>query len=153
MKHTYIRRWDDARASPIESLRSQFPLSEFAGFTAGQKIVFLEKLGDCARFPAEQVTNLALVYHPLLADSKNSEIRFRWQQLCLKAEYEAIFPAVVQFITEQGRMKYVRPLYRSLFRCGLHGKELAQSTFQRHRTLYHPIAAQMIAKDLQMSTS
>ena len=43
---------------------------------------------------------------------RNSEIRFRWQKVCLLAEYEPIFPYVVKFVTEQGRMKYVRPLYR-----------------------------------------
>ena len=36
---------------------------------------------------------------------KNAEVRFRWQVLCLRAGYEAIIPAVVEFITSQGRMK------------------------------------------------
>lgn len=32
--------------------------------------------------------------------------------LCLKSGYTNIFPQVVDFITRQGRMKYIRPLYR-----------------------------------------
>ena len=47
-----------------------------------------------------------------LTTIRNAEIRLRWQQICLIAEYEPIFPYVVKFITEQGRMKYVRTLYR-----------------------------------------
>jgi len=36
---------------------------------------------------------------------KNAEVRFRWQVLCLRASYNKVIPAVVEFITTQGRMK------------------------------------------------
>lgn len=36
---------------------------------------------------------------------RNSEIRFRWQMICLKADYEKIYPEVVAFSTTMGRMK------------------------------------------------
>ena len=44
-------------------------------------------------------------------------------------------------------MKYVRPLYRELFKFD---KELAVSTFKEHNAFYHAIARKMIAKDLQV---
>jgi leukotriene-A4 hydrolase len=36
----------------------------------------------------------------------------QWQELCVKADFEEIYPQVLEFVTEQGRMKFVRPLYR-----------------------------------------
>ncbi|CAG8832016.1 15949_t:CDS:10, partial [Gigaspora margarita] len=71
----------------------------------------------------------------------------RWQQVCLKSEYELIFPHVVKFVTEQGRMKYVRPLYRLLNQTK-NGSELAKKTFRENKSFYHPIAAAMIEKDI-----
>jgi hypothetical protein len=44
--------------------------------------------------------------------TKNAEIRLRWYTLCIKANHTPIFPHVVEFLTGQGRMKFVRPLYR-----------------------------------------
>lgn len=80
-----------------------------------------------------------------LTSSKNSEIRFRWQRICLQCGYEPIQSQVVDFITTQGRMKFVRPLYRDLMRVN---PDLAKSTFMKNRDMYHPIAAKMLGQDL-----
>lgn len=32
--------------------------------------------------------------------------------MCLKSKLKEVFPAVIDFIIKQGRMKFVRPLYR-----------------------------------------
>ena len=45
-------------------------------------------------------------------------------------------------------MKYVRPLYRALFRCGPRGKALALQTFKESGSKLHPIARKMAARDL-----
>ena len=47
-----------------------------------------------------------------LASTGNSELRFRWTRLCIRAEHASILPSAIQFITSQGRMKFVRPIYR-----------------------------------------
>ena len=44
-----------------------------------------------------------------------------------------IFPQVVDFITSQGRMKFVRPLYRALFMAGDEGASLAKATFAKYK--------------------
>jgi leukotriene-A4 hydrolase len=72
--------------------------------------MFLEKLDEYPALPKTHLAKLDELYN--LTPIKNSEIRFRWQMLCLKANYTPIFPYVISFITEQGRMKFVRPLYR-----------------------------------------
>jgi len=48
-------------------------------------------------------------------NSTNYEIRSAWIRLGLKAEWEPIVPLAVQMVSEQGRMKYLRPIYRSHF--------------------------------------
>ena len=46
------------------------------------------------------------------SEVKNSEIRFRWLRLCLRAHVESAIDAALKMATEQGRMKFTRPLFR-----------------------------------------
>lgn len=57
---------------------------------------------------------------------------------------------IVYFITTQGRMKYVRPLYRALHESKM-GKDLAVDAFLKNKDFYHPICAKMIASDLKLT--
>ena len=50
-----------------------------------------------------------------ISASKNSEIRFRWLRVCIKAKYEKCIDNALAMVTEQGRMKFTRPLYRDLY--------------------------------------
>ena len=65
----------------------------------------------------------------------------------VSAEDEAVLPLTVQFLKEQGRMKFLRPLYRALYKSKM-GKEAALQTFKEAGGSYHPIAAKMVAADL-----
>lgn len=80
-----------------------------------------------------------------LTKSRNSEILCSWVLLALKAGYEPAVPAATEFAARQGRMKYVRPLYRALVDVK---PELARETFRAHKHSYHAIAAKMLARDL-----
>lgn len=93
----------------MQDVRSQLS-NQYKDLTPGQQLVFLEKLAEYPPLPESHIALLAELYD--LKSVKNSEIRFRFQELCLRANYEAVFPDVVQFVTEQGRMKFTRPLYR-----------------------------------------
>ena len=44
----------------------------------------------------------------------NHSVHDRWLKLCLKSKWKEVFPIVTDFITKQGRMKFVRPLYKSV---------------------------------------
>jgi leukotriene-A4 hydrolase len=107
--------------------------------------VFLERLTDCDPLPHALIKKMDELYQ--LTSIRNADIRFRWQNLCVMTSYETIYPEVVEFITEQGRMKFVRPLYRLLYEAK-NGKQLAIDTFLNHKHFYHPIAASLIEKDL-----
>jgi leukotriene-A4 hydrolase len=70
-------------------------------------------------------------------------------QLCIAAGDSSIAPGVVDMLSSQGRMKYLRPLYRALFRSPT-GKQLALDTFSKEGGRYHPIAKKMVEVDLQL---
>ena len=42
----------------------------------------------------------------------NSEIKFRWIRLGLKCKWANAIPLAIQMVSEQGRMKFLRPIYR-----------------------------------------
>ncbi|KAI8972126.1 peptidase family M1-domain-containing protein [Pilobolus umbonatus] len=139
------KRWDEARE---DEDTSSFSPEDVKNFTATQKIVFLEKLSDCAPLPHALLSKMDELYE--MSPIRNADIRFRWEQICVMASYEPIYPSVIEFITEQGRMKFVRPLYRALYQAK-NGAQLAQDTFLAHKHFYHPIAAQLVAKDLNLN--
>ncbi|KAI8066599.1 hypothetical protein BC940DRAFT_240047 [Gongronella butleri] len=139
-------RWDAARK---QNDFSAFSPKDIEGYSTGQLSVFLERLSDQDTYSHEALAAMDSTY--ALSKSRNSEIRFRWQSLGVKASYEPIYSDVVAFITEQGRMKYVRPLYRGLAHAKGDAPDLARRTFLAHRSFYHPIAAQLIAKDLGLA--
>jgi len=82
-----------------------------------------------------------------LSQSRNVEIQFRFFMIAIKSELKAYLPDILKFVTSHGRMKYVRPIYRSLTSSQM-GKEHATSTFVQSRGFYHNICATMVAKDL-----
>ena len=84
-----------------------------------------------------------------MQQSKNSEILHRFCMLAVAAGDKEIIPTVIRFITTQGRMKFVRPLYRALYKSEM-GKEIAVKTFLANREFYHPIAAKMVATDMSV---
>ncbi|CAO3594765.1 unnamed protein product [Absidia cylindrospora] len=135
-------RWDKARDNTD---LSGFSASDVETFSAGQKIVFLERLTGCDPLPHALIRKMDELYQ--LTSIRNADIRFRWQNLCVMTSFEPIYPEVVEFITEQGRMKFVRPLFRLLYEAK-NGKQLAIDTYLKHKKFYHPIAATLIAKDI-----
>ncbi|KAL0078408.1 peptidase family M1-domain-containing protein [Phycomyces blakesleeanus] len=140
--YTLADRWDKARDE--ESL-SEFSSNDLNNMSSLQKVVFLERLSDDKPLSHAALAKMDELYQMTLI--RNADVRFRWQKLCLLASYEPIYPHVVAFVSEQGRMKFVRPLYRLLYRAK-NGSELARETFLKHKTFYHPIASTLVEKDI-----
>ena len=112
------------------------------GWSSQQTCLFLEHLishsegGNdiqCAEqpFPSTLLDVLDSAYS--FSASRNAEITLRWLSLCLRSHYEKVLPQVVDFITRQGRMKFVRPLYRLLYAVSA---DTAINTFESHKQLY-----------------
>jgi leukotriene-A4 hydrolase len=83
------------------------------------------------------------------SSTRNCEIRFKWNCVNLRTSEpsQACVEDSVDFVGEQGRMKYVRPLYRELSKSR---PGLAVETFARNKEYYHSIAQKMIARDLKI---
>jgi leukotriene-A4 hydrolase len=125
--------------------------NEISAWSTCQTSCFLDTLQVLTADKALRISTLEAMkklYH--LAESKNSEILFRYCLLAIASEDESIVPIVIRFITSQGRMKYVRPLYRRLYRSKI-GKNIDIDTFLQHKDIYHPIATKMIAMDLKVA--
>jgi leukotriene-A4 hydrolase len=118
---------------------------DLKGWSPQEIGIFLQVISENT-LPQETVERMDELYD--FSSSRNSDIRERWYRICIKSGVERIFPLVVSFLKEQGRMKFVRPLYRELFKHSEKGKALALKTFQEHRSYYHSIASKMLAKDL-----
>jgi hypothetical protein len=78
----------------------------------------------------------------------NSEVLFDWLALAVANGYEACAPALEDFLTRQGRGKFVRPLYRALHEQGAWGRPLAQRIYARARPTYHPIVVAAVDRIL-----
>lgn len=149
-------KFDDTLAKVCAQLKSRWMKSgakdaspkDIDGWSTLQTLIFLDSLqkDDAATITdAATLREMDAAYN--FTKRENAEIRFRWQTLCVRAEMEEIVPHVIRLITEQGRMKFTRPLYRELFKSKM-AKEIAVATFKKHRSSYHPICAKMVARDL-----
>lgn len=127
------------------------PKAGYAALTPAQKTIFLDLLlQSAASLSAATVRRLDEEYQ--LSAANNVEILLKWYLLCIRTHTVEVFAAAAQFATKHGRMKYCRPILRELYWSGgERGRQIALETFEGHRSFYHPIAAQMIAKDLKLS--
>ena len=129
-----------------------------SSWSTGQKTWFLDVVLTAIEersvpLKAETVAAMQEVYG--FQESRNAEILFRFLMLGVptaEAGSEMLHIAT-RFITTQGRMKYVRPLYRTLRDSGEQSRALAIDTFLANQDFYHPIATKMLASDLVMSDS
>ncbi|KAG0082091.1 Leukotriene A-4 hydrolase [Linnemannia elongata] len=139
------KKWDHSRT--VEK-PTEFSPKDLEEFSPTQKVVFLERVSELDSLPHSHLELMDQTYG--LTQVRNAEIKFRWHMICLKANYEKMYPEVAEFASTMGRMKFCRSLLRALY-LAKNGAELARATFKKHRAFYHPIAATMIAKDLGLA--
>ena len=76
-----------------------------------------------------------------LSRQGNSEVLFGWLMIAVRNRYEPAVPALEEFLTSQGRRKFLTPLYQGLMDEGEWGQALARRIYERARPLYHPVSA------------
>lgn len=84
-------------------LKELFSSKDLECFSSNQKVVFLERVSELDALPHVHLDVMDELYE--LTPVRNAEIKFRWQMVCLKANYEAIYPEVAKFASTMGRMK------------------------------------------------
>ena len=134
---------------------SNFSSKDLAEWSSLQKIIFLDILSDYSENKSNRLFSSSFLETMDACYSftayNNGEIKFRWHILCLRCGVDRIIPDAVSFVTSQGRMKFVRPLYRAL-NASVAGKAHAKSTFEKFKNMYHPIAKKMIEQDFEKAS-
>ena len=89
----------------------------------------------------EQMASLDAEFE--FTQSGNSEITHDWLLLVVGAKYEPGMPRLEQFLTEQGRRKFLSPLYRKLSE-SKEGLAIAKAIYDKARPGYHSVSRQTI---------
>merc|ERR1719408_147427 len=134
------QRWVAASAN---NTIADFSAADIEGWSTTKLIVFLDALladneDGGGNISADACAKMAESYGFLTA---NCELNFRFLRLALGARWEGARAAAVDLATRQGRMKFTRPIYRSLKG---YDAALARDTFTKHRSSYHPICGKMV---------
>ncbi|PYI25440.1 leukotriene A-4 hydrolase [Aspergillus indologenus CBS 114.80] len=118
--------------------------SDIDDLTANQMVVFLEQVLLFERPLTPELSRLmGDVYG--LAKSENIEVANLYFQVGLKAGDSSVIGPTTKLLGRIGRMKFVRPLYRSLQKID---RPVAVETFEQNKAFYHPICRAMVEKDL-----
>ena len=141
-------------AIAANNYEGKFSAKDFKNFNTQQKLIFLDEILETCEKSGKPLSEAVLLYMDktyILTDVQNAEIRFKWQNLCIKSEVAWILPSAREFLLKQGRMKFTRPLYRLLAASKM-GATLAHETFAEHSMIYHPIARKMVKSDLEKAS-
>ncbi|XDV24490.1 hypothetical protein PO909_028637 [Leuciscus waleckii] len=103
------QRWVKAKEGDLTS----FTEADVKQLNSPQLIEFVALLLQEEPLPLSHVKKMQEVYQ--LNSVKNSEVRFRWLRVCVRAHWEEAVPLAMKMATEQGRMKFTRPLFKGKF--------------------------------------
>jgi leukotriene-A4 hydrolase len=159
-KKLMLERWVHQPGIPPNIVRS--PASTFAeqdkavaAFAVGgappqawSRWITAERLRFLNRLPRKLSTSRldALQSAFDLNGSSNMEVRFAWLDLAVGNRYDPAIPSLEQFLTSQGRGKFVRPLFKALARDDRWGKPIAKRIYAQARPLYHPLVTRDLDK-------
>ena len=101
------KRWITASDNKL----SQFSAKDISSMDAWQRIEFLNQLLE-SELPISITKIKAITDAYDLRSVQNAEIRAHWIRLCLKARWKGCVDDAIKFITSQGRMKYLKPIYK-----------------------------------------
>ncbi|CAG7838418.1 unnamed protein product, partial [Allacma fusca] len=117
-------KWDHSTPNP-------FSKSDLDEFSATQVQGFLQSiLGSETPLPQDKVQIMEEVYG--FNSYRNAEIKFRWLRICIQSRLKDQLPIALQFVTDVGRMKFIRPIYRDLYNWE-EARAEAIETFKRNR--------------------
>ncbi|CAH2089690.1 unnamed protein product [Euphydryas editha] len=150
-----IPDYDTSMTKSVKSLLEKinepitnYSFSDVRSFSPHQMINLLQSLIDQDPLPLDKLNELGDVYK--ISKSKNTEITYRWLRLCIKSKDETKLSDVFAFINLQGRMKYVRPIYRDLY-AWEDVRDRAIENFLKNEPYMMHVTAYTLRKDLHLS--
>ncbi|KSB87585.1 aminopeptidase [Caulobacter vibrioides] len=121
------------------------PLDAWKGWSTSERVRFVGSLPR--QLSAERLAAVDAAFG--LSGQGNSEIRFAWLQLAVANRYEPAVPSLEQFLTGQGRRKFVAPLFVSLWGQGDWGQPIAKRIYAESRPLYHAVTRETVDKTVK----
>jgi leukotriene-A4 hydrolase len=82
-----------------------------------------------------------------LSESGNCKVLKEWFLVCIRCGYQPADPALERYLTEVGRLRYLKPLYTELAKTP-EGRKRALAIYAEARPLYHQITVNGIDKIL-----
>ncbi|XP_077972120.1 leukotriene A-4 hydrolase-like [Styela clava] len=126
---------------------SGFQSSDIKDFKTWQIIDFLGQLILKDPLTPDHISGMDKLYK--FSESGNSEIKFRWLRLGIRAKCESAVSPALDMVTEQGRMKFTRPLYRDLGGWD-QSRERAIERFKQNKCYMHSTTSMLVEKDLKI---
>ena len=117
--------------------------ADFYEFYSSLKVVFVERLVTrSADVDLAILSKVDADYN--LTMTLDPEVKQRWFPLGIRAGYQPVFAQANKFVSTQGRLKYLTPIYQALLDAGK--KDVATEWFHANEDFYHPMAVAKIAK-------
>lgn len=116
---------------------------EVDGWSTHEWLHFLRKLPET--LSEDQLRSLDEAFS--FSRTGNSEILFEWLMNVIRNDYDPGYDALEKFLTEQGRRKFLVPLYRELAKTPK-GKRIAMKIYASARPTYHSISVQSVDAEL-----
>ena len=114
----------------------------WARWNTEERLRFLNRLPR--QLPKSRLDALQSAFN--LNEARNMEVRFAWLDLAVPNRYQPAVPSLEQFLTSQGRGKFVRPLIQALAKDSSWGRPIAARIYARSRPLYHPLVTRDLDK-------
>ena len=111
-------------------------------WTTDERLRFLTRIDK--KQPTARLAALDQAFN--LARAGNNEVRFAFLTLAVAARYDPAVPALEEFLTIQGRRKFVKPLLTSLAEDRDWGRPIATRVYAVTRPLYHPVTVRDLDK-------
>jgi leukotriene-A4 hydrolase len=116
------------------------PVAKWKAWSTPERTRFITSLPRA--LPAERLATLDRAF--ALSAQGNSEIRFVWLELAVANRYQPAVPSLEAFLTDQGRRKFVAPLFKDLMAQGDWGQPIAKRLYAKTRPLYHAVTRQTV---------
>jgi len=148
---------DEARALAdkyieLKGASSPENMAVFDDYYSNLKVIFIEQLVSRSLtgtdVTKEVITRIDGDYN--LSSTVDPEIKQRWLPLGIKLAYDAVTEPSHTFVTSQGRLKYLTPIYSALQDNGK--KDTAVQWFNECLEFYHPLAIQSLKKLLGITS-
>lgn len=122
-----------------------FTKNDLDTFSPQQKIEFLGQVLDQKPFGIEKLKVMESMYN--FNSYENAEIKFLWIRIGLKSNWDNAVTRAEKMLSEQGRISYLKPLYKDLF-TNEDTKKIALEIYEKNKASYMHAAIRHVEKIL-----